>query len=104
MKGPPLPSSSNERGEGANFEGAGEREGEAAEEGIFVKVPSDLMTPGWMCLKKLRFMDSKSLMLNFCTRSGVITDSVVSQLSAYSRFTAGVLWSCAKWSPEESYR
>jgi len=91
VKGPPLPSSSNERGEGA-------------EEGIFVKVPSDLMTPGWMCLKKLRFMDSKSLMLNFCTRSGVITDSVVSQLSAYSRFTAGVLWSCAKWSPEESYR
>ena len=34
VKGPPLPSSSNER------------EGEGAEEGIFVKVPSDLMTPG----------------------------------------------------------
>lgn len=96
MKGPPFSSSS--------FEGADEREGEGAEEGILVKVPSDLMTPGWMCLKKLRFMDSKSLMLNFCTRSGVITDSVVSQFSAYSRLPPGVLCSCAKWSPEESYR
>lgn len=42
--------------------------------GIFLKVPSDLMTPGWMFLKKWMFIASKSLMLNFCTLSGVMAD------------------------------
>ena len=52
MKGPPLPSFSD-------LEGAEVREGDRVGEegGILVKVPSDLMTPGCMFLKKLRFMD-----------------------------------------------
>jgi hypothetical protein len=30
--------------------------GASGERAILVKVPSDLITPGWMCRKKLKFM------------------------------------------------
>lgn len=41
---------------------------------IFLKVPSDSITPGWMFLKKWLFIISNTPKLNFSTRTGVITD------------------------------
>jgi hypothetical protein len=54
--------------------------------GIFLKVPFDSITPGWIFLKKWILIDSKSFILNFCTLTGVITDSFVSKFGFSSLF------------------